>query len=332
MKVEDFLSGASDEQHEEDLRRLDEAVKNLQEVRLEHVTSLTPSGLEVLYSWAPKRLYRVRRRLHRSDWEQDEVRYTDWVEVPSVTTVLGVLDKSGALTWWGQGIGVEGALELARRGIIVYGDGHWTDSYNGVVDKDDVVKFLTQEKLTVNHVKDKAADRGTSVHNVFETWCKDTSFRPTPDVYPENEQGYVTGLLKFLNDLGDVDDVEAEIMVGSLVHGFAGRFDARLTIPSAREMVVKCYPKRKPKVQEVSAGRWLLDVKTSKSVYDTHALQLAAYELASVECGYGPTDYRAVIHLTADGQYELVQTKAGAADFLSVLQAYQTMSGSKGWL
>jgi hypothetical protein len=58
---------------------------------------------------------------------------------------------------------------------------------------------------------------------------------------------------------------------------------------------------------------------------------LAAYELASIEDGYGATDYRAVIHLTADGRYELVQTHAKAEDFLSILQAYQTMQGSKGW-
>jgi hypothetical protein len=76
----------------------------------------------------------------------------------------------------------------------------------------------------------------------------------------------------------------------------------------------------------------LKDVKTSKSVYPSHAAQLAAYELASVECGYGATDYQAVIHLTADGEYELVQTHAKAEDFLSVLACHRTMSKSKSWI
>jgi hypothetical protein len=40
-----------------------------------------------------------------------------WREVPSVTTVLGILDKPG-LPWWGMKIGVEGVLELVRRGRL----------------------------------------------------------------------------------------------------------------------------------------------------------------------------------------------------------------------
>lgn len=331
---------------EENVTRDADGIAVLPAEEPEHVTSLTPSGLEVYYSWAPRRHYKIR-------WSPDPVMVEvdpeynpgvlvdvrerpylgmdEWREIPSVTSVLNVLDKSGALSWWSQGVGAEGVLELARRGILVYGDGHWTDSFNGLVDKDDVVNFLKQEKLTINDAKGAASTRGLSVHDAFEVWSKDTSYRPQPSLYPEAEQGYIRGLVAFLDDLGEVEDVESEVMVGSIQHGFAGRFDVRLTLPEPREMVTRIYPVREAKRELVPAGRWLDDVKTSKRVYPSHAAQLAAYELASVECGYEPTDFRAVIHLTEDGRYELVRTYATGDDFLSILAAHNTMSRSKGW-
>lgn len=323
---------------EENVTRDADGIAVLPAEEPEHVTSLTPSGLEVYYSWAPRRHYKIRQTF--SAWnEQYGEKYplavitepSEWVEIPSVTSVLNVLDKSGALSWWSQGIGAEGVMELTRRGTLVYGDGHWTDSFNGLVDKDDVVNFLKQEKLTINDAKGAASTRGISVHDAFETWSSDTSFRPTPSDYPETEQGYIRGLVAFLDDLGEVEDVESEVMVGSIQHGFAGRFDVRLTLPEPREMVTRIYPVREAKRELVPAGRWLDDVKTSKRVYPTHAAQLAGYELASVECGYEPTDFRAVIHLTDDGRYELVRTYATGDDFLSILAAHNTMSRSKGW-
>ena len=292
-------------------------------VEPEHVTSLTPNGIEVFYSWAPRRYYKLcYRGGNRPPFEEEGV----WVEVPSVTKVLDVLDKSGALTWWGMKVGVKGVLRLVEQNKLDVLAGH-----ECVYLTDAVIAFLTQEKLTVNHVKDKAADRGTNIHKAFEAWAVDPSFRPDPNVYPENEQGYIRGLNSFLGDLGPVDDIQAEVMVGSVEHGFAGRYDLRLNLGEA-VMVVKTFPKRKPQHDLIAPGKYLLDLKTSKSVYDSHALQLAAYEMASVECGYGPTDYRAVVHVTEDGRYELVRTHAAPEDFLSILQAHQTMQRSKEWM
>ena len=63
----------------------------------------TPNGTVIHYEWAPRRLYRLND-----------------VEVPSVTSVLGVLDKSGPLVWWSQGVACEGVIELVRRGKLVW--------------------------------------------------------------------------------------------------------------------------------------------------------------------------------------------------------------------
>lgn len=72
---------------------------------------VSPSGLEIHYEAGPKRLYRIR------DWGTE----ADWQEVPSVSTVLGVLDKP-ALVYWGNKIGVDGVLELVERGLLMWVD------------------------------------------------------------------------------------------------------------------------------------------------------------------------------------------------------------------
>lgn len=331
MKAEEFLKS-----HKTDVVRQqipgqmsvqecrEEAEKQPEEILY---TSLTPSGIEVAYSPAPRRHYKVRKHilLHESTGAGGDIHPLsdpDWQEVPSVTTALGVLDKSGAIGWWSFRVGLSAIVTLWKQGIMPASP----EAYEA----DQLEKLIVEHKLSPNHVKDKAADRGTSIHQAFETWAKSPDFRPNPEVYPENEQGYIVGLRKFLDDLGAVDDIEAEVMVGSIEHGFAGRYDLRLTIPTAREMVIKSYPVRKPKVAEVPAGKWLLDLKTSKDCFATHSLQLAAYELASVECGYGPTDYRAVVRVSCDGQYELRQANATAEEFLSVLSTHEVMQ-KKSW-
>ena len=69
----------------------------------------------------------------------------------------------------------------------------------------------------------------------------------------------------------------------------------------------------------------LSDVKTSKGVYGSHLLQLEGYEGASVECGYEPTDARAVLHLTPHGLYEFKRARASYEDFLAILATYHAL-------
>lgn len=305
MKVDEFLH----------------PVEEKVEAEVEHVTSLTPSGIECWYSWEPRRHYKVRFKP-----TERETALSEWVEVPSVTSVLNVLDKSGALSWWSMRVGIGAVIELDKRKILPTAVGDYT--------LPDLERLVVDNKLSINHQTASAATRGVNVHSAFERWADDQSYRPVVDAYPETEQGYIRGLVAFLDDLGEVEDVESEVMVGSIVHGFAGRYDLRFTSTPAfdeKTVVTKVYPKRDPKRSVLPTGKFLVDLKTSKGIYPTHALQLAAYEMASVECGYGPTDHRAVVHVTANGKYELVLTHASPEDFLSVLGAHQTMQAAKGW-
>lgn len=255
--------------------------------RPEVVETVTPSGVTIRYE-DKKHLY-----------------FLDGEKVPSVSSILGCLDKP-ALPWWGMKIGVQGVLELFRQEALrstrpLPGQTFAiVDTAFEPVDSDRVVRLLTEHKLTVNHVRDKAGERGTTVHDALEAWAA-TGAKPDPKVYPDEQRGYVEGLLLFLNEHA-VEPEATEIIVGSTTHGFAGRYDLR------------CWLATEPT---------LLDLKTSGSVYLEHFLQLEAYEGAGVECGYEPTANRVVLRVAADGSYELRESPATYDDFLAVLACYR---------
>src|SRR5215831_1673547 len=107
----------------------------------------TPSGLEIEFQNKPKRRYRL--RWSEFAWVQpmnsSDPANSQWVEVPSVTTVLELVKDAGPLIWWGQRVGIEGMLDLIARELLP-----------ADASPDDVIDLFKQHKLTVNHVRDLA--------------------------------------------------------------------------------------------------------------------------------------------------------------------------------
>jgi len=307
---------------------------------------VTPSGIPVYFQSRPKRLYRVGPPGWRPDLTPEEIsaRADEWREVPSVTTVLSVLDKGGGLIWWAQGIGVQGVLDLYESGQLV-GNGspetsHLAHHYGGQATRESVVDLLTEHKITVNHQRDKAGDRGQSVHDAFEAWAR-TGLKPDASIYPDEERGYVEGLLAFLADVPSIEPIAAEVLVASAEHGFAGRYDIRFRTwqphfvrvgqKKTRKGVQRGGPSKiVPDMRLLAPGLYLGDLKTSKGIYASHARQLEAYEQASVESGYEPTEARGILHVAADGTYEFVRSWATFEDFRVVLAVYQSDQAMKG--
>lgn len=268
---------------------------------------VTPSGLGIYYQAAPKRLYRICDGLDPTGQTVEQ-----WNEVPSVSTILEVLEKGG-LSWWGMKVGVAGLLELAHE-------------YDGFTDLDTmtvdgVIDLLNHHKLTVNHVKGQAADRGTNVHKALEGFAE-TGVVPDPQFFPESERGYVEGLVAFIND-ANPNTLHSELMVAS-TDGWAGRFDLVANLDFAGKVVTKTFPKKKP-VREQISGAWIIDLKTSKGVYPSYKLQVSAYRTGFEECGYGTVDHAGVVRVTNDGRYELVESQATYEDFLTVLDTYRAI-------
>lgn len=266
---------------------------------------VTPSGLEIYYQAGPKRLYRIRQHYAH-----------DWVDISnSISEVLDVLGKGG-LPWWGMKVGVAGALQVCTE-VDFTSDKELLDLDGAYLQE--IIDRLTAAKLTVNHVKESAGDRGTNVHKALERYAE-TGVMPDPQFWPANERGYVEGVAEFIRDAQPKIEL-SEVMVASL-EGWAGRFDAVAEIDA--EVNVRCYPKRKPKRERVT-GRWLLDLKTSKGVYESYKIQVAAYRQGLIECGYGDVDHAGIVRVTRDGKYELVESEAVYQDFLNVLATYHTV-------
>lgn len=263
------------------------------------------------YEPQPKRLYRI-----------------DGVEVPSVTEILRVLDKP-ALTWWGQNVGVSAMLQLHQRGVnaamLLNGKPPDMDmlEWSKLISKQVLTK--PEYQLTVNHIRNQASSRGLTVHTAFSYWAA-SGLYPAPMEFPEHEQGYVIALIKFLRDMSSLKPEGIELAVGSAEHGFAGRFDMRGVTSEPHEVVTKVYPKWPDKLVTIDPGLYLFDLKTSVDVFPEHALQLAAYELASVESGYSDTDGQLVIQLGADGRYQCREAHSSGEDFLAVKACFHALS------
>jgi PD-(D/E)XK nuclease superfamily len=217
-----------------------------------------------------------------------------WIDgepVPSVTQILSIVDKSGPLSWWGQGIGVKGVCELRRLGEEIPWD-----------DPEGIVKLLTVKRLTTNHVKSQAGTRGSSIHRALEQFLERGKVPNAADS-PEPDRGYVRALARALVDLAP-EAIETEQIVGSKQHGFAGTFDLLATVDG-------------------QITRW--DSKTGKHVYPEAHLQLAAYEVAAVESGHPASERQIVVRLGADGEYEVAEVCATFDQFLAVLGAWRAM-------
>jgi hypothetical protein len=293
------------------------------------VVEVTPSGIPVYYQSKPKRCYLIGpnplntgRLIAIGLSGPDLLGYLtdDWREVPSVTTVLGVLDKP-ALPWWGMTIGVQGVFELIQRGVLLINCE--ANDFDPVVITPEIVDMLTEHKLTVNHVRDKAGNRGQAVHDAFEAWAR-TGLKPDPSIFPDEERGYVEGLLAFLADVPTIEPLAAEVLVASVEHGFAGRYDIRFRTSEPHDVVVHRTPKKGPQYRRLAPGIYLGDLKTSKGIYASHSRQLEAYEQASIESGYEPTVARGILHVGADGTYEFVRSWATFEDFRVVLDVWQS--------
>lgn len=243
----------------------------------------------------------------------------DPVPTPSVTGILGVLDKP-ALPWWGMMTGLSGIVELARRYDWHKNPPDWSE-----VDADSLRGWLTSEKLTVNHVRDKAGGRGSAVHKIAERYARDGEM-PLPDKLPLADRGYVRAFCRFVLDW-DPEFVRTEVIVGSAVHGYAGTFDADARVDEIAAVLNR--PEivdriRRPLERDYLAGAlWRLDYKTTKDLYpETQHPQLEAYDEAAPECGLERADARAVVLLKPDGEYELDFSVASFAEFAAYKDAY----------
>lgn len=222
------------------------------------------------------------------------------ITCPSVTTILGSLPKGG-LDWWGAKLALQAVLHLQER-------------YGQIPDGIDALyEAYKQTEFAPHRALKKAGSRGTDVHNVAEKLLTDGKLEDLPRGSSAGE-GYVDALVKWHDDydVASWEPVAIEALLFSEAHLYAGQCDGILRRPDGRYLVV--------------------DFKTSKAIYESHLIQLAAYEGAAREMGLipeGATVEKLAVRLGEDGSYEVVRSVHTVEDFLKVKAVHELLKNKE---
>jgi hypothetical protein len=215
-----------------------------------------------------------------------------WV---SVTTVLGILDKPALRRWFGTQ-DATAVLQLEREGKL-----------QGV-DTEQAVHIMRERGLGAEAKRDAGASRGTAVHDALAAYCESGKIPRLAD-YSDEVRGYVQGVAAWILE-AQPEPCMVEQIIGSPIHGYAGRFDL---------------------IANIRGVRCLCDLKTGSrsGAYPEAHLQLAGYEIAFAECQIPDVDARYVIEVTENGDFRAVEGVGRAEDFLAVLSAHRAVSEAK---
>ncbi len=218
--------------------------------------------------------------------------------IPSVTTIIKLIDKSGPLMGWAKR---ETAASAVRN----------LDTLRVMRDEAGQQAAIDWLKTIPDYQRDRAADRGSEVHRIAEQIVRGTP----PSEVPEELGPYVAAYHGFLREWSPAF-VAVEQMVCSIKYDYAGTFDA---------------------IAQIGNERWLLDIKTSTGVYAETALQLAAYGGAEFIGRPGdPVKYHVpkvqrygVIHVVPEGA-ELVPYAVDRGTFDAFLRARDVWAWTQG--
>lgn len=208
--------------------------------------------------------------------------------IPSVTTILRVVDKSGPLVGWAKRITAEAAVDHRTE----------LEKWVGLGGRDGAVQFLTKAAVAQ---RDRAANAGSEVHQLAEAIVRGHPVVVVPELAP-----YLTSYQGFL-DAFEPEFLAAEEMVANATEGYAGTLDA---------------------IARIAGEVWMLDIKTGKGLYPETAMQMAAYANAEFIGRPGdaqryaipPIEGYGVVHLRPEG-FELVPYSVTDATFRAFLAA-----------
>jgi hypothetical protein len=161
---------------------------------------------------------------------------------------------------------------------------------------------LARQGIDPEEKRNASAQLGTQVHLAFADLAAGEDVDPFD--YPDEAAGFIGGLRKFIDTHGP-EFLDSERKTYSVKHQYAGTLDAHVRFTRGK------YKGRTARI----------DLKTGRYYPDSHNPQLEAYELAEVEQGQDPTDFRAVLKVTPGGTHKLIVSTDTADDWL-VLKAH----------
>lgn len=231
----------------------------------------------------------------------------DGQKLVSISTVSNVYDKP-ALPGWAAKVTVEGVHRLLE-----------TFGAEALYSPDRIRELLRDQALDHDSVRDQAAERGQAAHDAFLRLLRDGVIPNLSDL-PADWRPYVqAGVRMILDEAPEV--IDCETIVASTDYGFAGRYDLFARFPHRGGRTGRVDFKT---VTEWKYGRARKD-GTSDLLppYPEHVSQTEGYEIAAVESGMEPSDFRAVVRLGPDGAYDFTESWAGPEHFLGDLASYR---------
>jgi hypothetical protein len=204
--------------------------------------------------------------------------------VPSVTTVLGVLDKPALIPW-----AINQAIEFIRPAIAP-GVEH-AESY--------LEEVYSRAKKEAGRRRSEAAERGTLVHEALSN----DGGGGRLDVLDLASRAKIEVAQRWIKENVSTWSCQ-ERPVYSRRHRFSGRLDGVAVVRDLGEVV--------------------LDFKTGKGIYPEFRFQTAAYAYALNEEGYAniPIETRVCLHLQEDKVVPHIYTRASLRqDFNAFLAA-----------
>lgn len=178
---------------------------------------------------------------------------------PSVTTVLGVLDKPAVVQWK--------ARETAK--VVI---SQWAEVCRLITEEgqDKAVNWAVKES---DKARDTAARLGSGLHLLADMVARapQGAERATEGFQvSEQEKPYLAAFRGFLDRYSASSIVSSEKAVLS-ANGYAGTYDLLMLLPTGISDGAG---------YEDTHHLWLIDIKTSKGFYPEYGLQLAAYRWA----------------------------------------------------
>jgi hypothetical protein len=176
---------------------------------------------------------------------------------PGVTSIIGKLDKSGPLLKWA----IDEMVNAVNRLL--------DSDPSAVLSKDMFRAVLKSARETWRDTRDTAGTIGTYAHGFLESELKHRAgLEPSPSLphdVPKEMHAAVTNAISAgiqFFDTHNIQLIQAEAPRWSATHGYVGTGDA---------------------IAKVDGELTVLDYKTSKRLYPTVFLQLAAYQAAYQE-------------------------------------------------
>ena len=208
--------------------------------------------------------------------------------IVSVTSAVGIVDKSSALIWWAIGLMKEKLHENLE--FLV-------KSKDGTAIAEKIEEAGKQHQIK----KEEAADLGTQVHDWVDRYTNASKKEKAEMVKTENlknlDERVVNGISAFLRWIKKqkVEFLENEKLVYSNKYDYVGLLDAKA---------------------KINGKLALVDYKTSKGVYSTYRYQTAAYLKADEEESGVKYDERWILKFGKDdGEFEAYKLESLEEDF-----------------